>query len=102
MEVEPRVAGEEGYTTWSMFLTERGECSCDGCGGHLVEGACLSCGCLHTIGHNQYHGRLAYWTPSLPPGRCRAADRHRSRERLEQERQARKRRAAETLEDPRS
>jgi hypothetical protein len=101
VEAEPRVEGEEGYTTWSMFLTEHGQCSCDGCGGHLVEGTCLSCGCHHAIGHNRYHGRIALWTPSHPPGLCRAADRYRARERAEQDRQARKRWAAEQLDDPR-
>ncbi len=43
--VEPRECGELGYGDWCIHLFEMGLCFCDGCGGHMVHGTCISCGC---------------------------------------------------------
>ena|SRR5215467_15936010 len=47
--VEPKVDGEDSYVDWCIVVIEAGLCSCDGCGGHLVDGWCISCGCGHEI-----------------------------------------------------
>jgi hypothetical protein len=43
--LEPRIRGDQGYGDWSIHLFEMGLCCCDGCGGHLVDEMCISCGC---------------------------------------------------------
>jgi hypothetical protein len=45
--VEPRERGEQGYGDWCIHLFEPGLCSCDRCGGHVVDATCISCGCRH-------------------------------------------------------
>jgi len=101
--VEPRERGEQDYGEWSIQLTEIGICSCDGCGGHLADGTCISCGCLHGI-HEPSHihrQRFAAWIPIAESGRCSHADAVRAEEARGRERQARKRWVAEELGDPR-
>jgi hypothetical protein len=100
--VEPRERGEPGYGDWCIHLFEMGICSCDGCGGHVVDGTCLSCGCGHGIHEPSRFNRQRYaaWTRVAEPGRCSHADRVRAEEERERQRQARKRRAAEELGDP--
>jgi hypothetical protein len=101
--VEPRERGELGYGEWSIHLFEMGICSCDGCGGHLVDGTCISCGCRHGIHEpSRFHGQqFAAWGPVMETGRCAHADAVRAEEKRERERQARKRWTAEELGDPR-
>lgn len=101
--VEPRVRGEPGYGDWCIHLFEIGLCSCDGCGGHLVDGTCSSCACGHGIHEpSRFHRqRYATWIPVVEAGRCSHADAVRAEEERERERQARKRRTAEELGDPR-
>ena len=102
MAIEPRVHGELGYREWCVLLVEAAICSCDGCGGHLVDGVCESCGCRHSIlepsGFNRQ--RYAAWSPVHKRGRCTHADTVRDQEERERERQARKRLTAEELGDP--
>lgn len=99
--VEPKMCGELGYVDCCILLVEAGICSCDWCGGHLVDQVCLSCGCRHEItGPTRFHGRGLAWIPVAHRGRCAHADAvHAERER-ERELQARKRWAAEELGDP--
>jgi len=100
--VEPRVRGEGGYVDWCIVLLEAGLCCCDGCGGHMVDGRCISCGCGHEISEptrfHRHRGVVSY--PVYEQGRCAHADAVRAQEAREYERQRRKRRAAEELGDP--
>jgi hypothetical protein len=101
--VEPRERGEPGYGEWSIHLFEMGLCSCDGCGGHLVDETCISCDCHHGIHEPSgfHRRRFAAWGTVTGPGRCSHADAVRAEERRERERQARKRWKAEQLGGPR-
>jgi len=100
--IEPRVSGEDGYLAWCILLVEAGMCSCDECGGHLVAGRCLSCGCGHELSEaDRFHGRTVAWFPIPERGRCAHADAVRVRAARERKRQARLRRTAEDLGDPR-
>jgi hypothetical protein len=101
--VEPRERGELGYGDWCIRLFEMGICSCDGCGGHLVDGTCISCGCRHGIREpwRLHRQRFTAWVPVPEAGRCSHADAVRAAEHRERERQARKRSAAEEMGDPR-
>ncbi len=87
--VEPRERGELGYGDWCIRLFEMGLCFCDGCGGHLVDGTCISCGCHHSIQEplSSHRQRFAAWGPVTEPGRCSHADAVRAEERREQEAQ---------------
>jgi hypothetical protein len=91
-----------GYT----HPSELGLCSWDECGGHLVDGTCISCGYRHGIRElSRFHGqRLAaggvVWGPVREAGRCAHADAVRAGERRELERQAWWRWTAEELGDP--
>jgi hypothetical protein len=100
--VDPRIHGELGYGEGSIHLFEMGLCSCDGCGGHLVDATCISCGCGHGIHEpSRFHRqRFARWRPVPEPGRCARADAVRAEEKRELERQARWRWMAEELGDP--
>ena len=101
--LEPRIRGGQGYGDWCIHLFEMGICSCDGCGGHLVDGTCISCGCRHGIHEpSRFHRqRFAASGPVTEPGRYSHGDAVRAEERSEQDRQARKRWTAEELGDPR-
>jgi hypothetical protein len=86
---------------WCLRLVEAGHCSCDGCGGHLVDDTCLACGCRHEISEpSRFHGRGLAWIPVYDRGRCAHADAVRAHGQRDRERQARSRRTAETLGDP--
>ena len=100
--VEPRFRGELGYGDWCIHLFEMGPCSCDGCGGHLMGGTCISCGCSHGIQESSRFHRQRYpaWTPVAETGRCSHADAVRAEEKRERDRQARLRWMAEELGDP--
>jgi hypothetical protein len=89
--VEPRIRGEPGYGDWSIHLFEMGVCSCGECGGHLVDGMCISCGCRHGIHEpSRFHRqRFARWRPVPEPGRCSHADALRTEEEREQDRRTR-------------
>jgi hypothetical protein len=80
--IEPRIHGELGYGEWSIHLTEMGHCSCDGCGGHLEDGTCISCGCRQGIHEpSRFHRqRFAAWGPMPEAGRCSHADAVRTEE----------------------
>src|SRR5215472_8970924 len=101
--VEPRTWGEEGYVEWCIRLIEMGICCCDDCGGHLVDRVCLACGCRHWIQEptGLHRSRYAVGVACYEPGRCAHADARRTQEQRERERQARTRRNAEELGDPR-
>jgi hypothetical protein len=101
--LERRVRGEQGYGYWCIHLTEMGLFSCDGSGGHLADGACISCGCRHGIHEpSRFHRqRFAAWGGGHRTGRCSHADVVRAEEERERERQARWRWTAEELGDPR-
>jgi hypothetical protein len=101
--VEPRERGEPGHGDWCIHLFEMGLCSCDGCGGHLVDGTCISCGCRHGLCEpSRLHlQRFAMCGPVTESGRCANADAVRAEEGRELERQVRWRWAAEELGDPR-
>jgi hypothetical protein len=101
--IEPKVRGELGYMDWCLILVDAGHCSCDGCGGHLVDGRCLSCGCGHKISEPSRFDRRrgVAWFPVYPAGRCAHADAVRAQDEQQHERQARRRRTAEELGDPR-
>jgi hypothetical protein len=98
-----RAPGELGYGDRRIHLFELGLRSCHGCGGHLVDATCISCGCRHGIHEPSrlHRQRFAAWRPVPEAGRCAHADAVRAEERRERERQARKRWAAEELGDPR-
>ena len=73
--VETAVFGEFGFADWCIRLIQAGHCACDGCGGHLVNDACLSCGCQHYVQEpNRFHGRHPVCIPVYEPGMCSAAD----------------------------
>jgi hypothetical protein len=100
--MEERLRGEPGYAGWVLYLTENGICSCDGCGGHLEEGRCISCGCWHFVQDaSTFNRRGAGRVPVYESGRCVDADRGRAESQREHERQERRREAAEELGDPR-
>ncbi len=93
--------GEPGYVDWCVWLIEAGLCSCDGCGGHLVDGVCVSCGCRHHVSEaTRFQSRGAAWIPVYENGRCAHADQVRAEARLQYERQVRRRRLAESHGDP--
>ncbi len=99
--MEPRLRGEVGYADWCLVLIEAGHCSCEGCGGHLVDGVCISCGCGHHVQEaTRFTNRGAAWIPNYIKGQCAEADRHHAEQRREHERQARRRWHAEELGDP--
>src|SRR5215831_15642369 len=87
---------------WCLILVDAGHCSCDGCGGHLVAGRCLSCGCGHEISEpTRFHRqRGVVWYLVYEAGRCAHADAVRAEQERERERQARRRWTAEELGDP--
>ncbi len=98
----PRLRGEAGFGDWALHLIEMGLCSCYDCGGHLVDGACLSCGCRHFIQEaTRFHQRGPACIPVYEQGRCAEADRYRAEQQRQYERQARRRWQAEELGDPR-
>jgi hypothetical protein len=103
--VEPRVRGELGYGDWCIHLFEMGLCSCDGCGGHLVDGTCISCGCRRGIHEpSRLHSQRCAgqpWVPISEAGRCSHADAVCAEERRKQESQPQWRWTAEALGDPR-
>jgi hypothetical protein len=88
--IEPRIRGEQGYGDWCTHLFEMGLCSCDGCGGHLFDGTCISCGCRHGIHEPSrlHRQRVAAWVPVTEPGQCAHADAVRTEERRERDHQA--------------
>jgi hypothetical protein len=71
--VEERSHGEDGYTDYGMALIDMGICSCDGCGGHLVDETCTSCGCMHHVTEPTNHQRQPAWIPAWQPDRPRCA-----------------------------
>lgn len=66
--------GEVGLWDWHISAIEAATCPCAGCGGHLVDARCLSCGCGHEVDVSRFHGRMPAWYPVVVTGRCRAAD----------------------------
>ncbi len=99
--VEPRRRGELGYGDWALHLIELGMCSCEGCGGHLVDDVCRSCGCNHHVQEaTRFTKRGPAWIPNYVEARCADADRDRAEQQREYERQARRRWQAEELGDP--
>jgi len=86
--------GQPGYREWGLAMIAAGHCSCDGCGGHLVDDYCEACGCGH---HEQGPSRhdpqhYAAWIPAAERGRCAHADAVRDERERERERQAQRRR----------
>jgi hypothetical protein len=70
---DPPARGEQGYRDWCIRLSEMGLCSCEGCGGHLVDEFCISCGCRHWIREpkSKMSEREACWTPNyVDQARC--------------------------------
>lgn len=105
-ELMPPKRGDLGYGPYCISLIKAGLCSCDGCHGNLTDSAlsksgwghCRRCGCAQKVLVKAGHCYAA-WVPSF--GNCAEADRRMTEWRREQERQARRRVAAESLGDPR-
>lgn len=83
--IEPRYIGELGHREWAIGLIEMGVCSCDECGGHLIDRRCLSCGCVHGIQEPTQHLRERYATWGLGE-HCQVADAYRAAVAAEQAR----------------
>jgi hypothetical protein len=73
--VEERFHGQDGYTDYGLALIDMEICSCDGCGGHLVDGTCTSCGCMHHVTEptNHQRQRQPAWIPAWQPDGPRCA-----------------------------
>jgi len=102
----PPRRGELGYSHYCVSLIKAGRCTCEGCGGDLTDPAlsksgwchCRRCGCAQKV-LVKAGQCYAAWVPKF--GSCADADRRMEEWRREQERQARRRTAAESLGDPR-
>lgn len=78
--MEEKRRGEIGYGEWCIALFEMGICSCDGCGGHLVDGECISCGCGHGIQGPTHLDDRRYAKTTKTGDRCVPAQRIKAEE----------------------